>query len=575
MKRFRKKILGLFAVITMLLLSAELVHAATIAVDTTVDENPMVNNGRCSLREALHNANNDGTPPDEPDCAAGDGDDVIDLRGLSGTLDLLASLSALTTNLTILGPGASLLTIRAGGAYRIFDTASASLNLNISGLTLTNGAPSAGGGGAIFVEPTDTMNLTDCVITGNNLSTNQGGGIQNKGTLIIDRCLIADNHITAGTGEGGGIVSEGDLTVRNSAIVGNSLTNSNNGGGIKISNGSLNLVNSTVSGNSANGGGGLYITALSTPVTVKILSSTITDNHATAGEGGGLAMSAATASDISVTVQNSILAGNTAFIEGADCTDDNGLSGTVVSQGFNLLGIDDQCSGEFDGTGDKIGTLASPLNPRLSALADNGGPTPSHALQAGSPAIDGGNPSGCRDENGLLLGLDQRGFSRNGDGDANGSAVCDIGAFENACGDGRVTLGEDCDDGDANSDTQPNACRSSCQAAACGDGVVDAGEACDDGNLTSGDGCEATCALPSCGNAVVDPGEDCDDGNADDQDACSNTCLDNAAGATGGSGGGCRLGSKGTPAGPLAFGFGLLLLAALRLASRRGESGRE
>lgn len=76
-----------------------------------------------------------------------------------------------------------------------------------------------------------------------------------------------------------------------------------------------------------------------------------------------------------------------------------------------------------------IGTVT--LNdPQLGPLADNGGPTQTHALPAGSPAIDAGNAGGCRDSLGALLTADQRGFARTVDGDADGTAICDIGAYE-------------------------------------------------------------------------------------------------------------------------------------------------
>jgi hypothetical protein len=63
-------------------------------------------------------------------------------------------------------------------------------------------------------------------------------------------------------------------------------------------------------------------------------------------------------------------------------------------------------------------------------LQNNGGPTQTHALVAGSPALDAGNPSGCRNNSGTLLQTDQRGLSRHVDSNNDGSARCDIGAFE-------------------------------------------------------------------------------------------------------------------------------------------------
>lgn len=69
-------------------------------------------------------------------------------------------------------------------------------------------------------------------------------------------------------------------------------------------------------------------------------------------------------------------------------------------------------------------------NPKLDPLADNGGPTETRALKVGSPAIDAGDPNGCKDPEGNVVTNDQRGEIRPFDGDLNGSAVCDMGAYE-------------------------------------------------------------------------------------------------------------------------------------------------
>ncbi len=97
------------------------------------------------------------------------------------------------------------------------------------------------------------------------------------------------------------------------------------------------------------------------------------------------------------------------------------------------------------------------------------------------------------------------------------------------CGDGIVTAGfEECDDGAANSDSTPSACRTNCLRARCGDRVVDDGESCDDGNVLGCDGCSASCTVEQgtvCGDGIVAPGcEQCDDGNGDDGDGCDSGC---------------------------------------------------
>lgn len=95
------------------------------------------------------------------------------------------------------------------------------------------------------------------------------------------------------------------------------------------------------------------------------------------------------------------------------------------------------------------------------------------------------------------------------------------------CGNGVFDGDEECDGGPANSNTAPDACRTTCVDAHCGDGVVDDGEDCDDGNAVDGDGCEHDCTLTGsvCGNGIVEGDEQCDDGNLNDGDGCDGTCT--------------------------------------------------
>jgi hypothetical protein len=182
------------------------------------------------------------------------------------------------------------------------------------------------------------------------------------------------------------------------------------GGGI-YANDAAGLTNSTLSGNSAGSvGGGIRAGNLT------LLNDTITDNAAHTA-GGGIYLAPAGLSS----VRNSIIAGNSVDPGGTGPD----LSGDFNSDGHNLIGDGGGSTGFTDGSaiGDRVGKAANPIDPRLGALANNGGPTKTHALLAGSPAIDHG-------DNTNAPATDQRGVARPRDGDGKGSQVVDIGAFE-------------------------------------------------------------------------------------------------------------------------------------------------
>lgn len=99
--------------------------------------------------------------------------------------------------------------------------------------------------------------------------------------------------------------------------------------------------------------------------------------------------------------------------------------------------------------------------------------------------------------------------------------------YVRACGDGKVTAGERCDDGNR---AAGDGCSAACRLESCGDGVVCAGEECDDGDCRDGDGCDSNCTATRCGNGVVTAGEECDDGNASSGDGCDENCTLSACG---------------------------------------------
>ncbi|MGB8337754.1 MAG: choice-of-anchor Q domain-containing protein, partial [Burkholderiales bacterium] len=237
-----------------------------------------------------------------------------------------------------------------------------------------------------------------------------GGIFNNNGTLTVTNSTIASNRITIAGGAGGGIFNNnGTLTVTNSTISGNESGSNGAGGGI-LSSGTLTLTNSTISGNTSSSGGGIYHGV----DTLYVTNSTISSN--TSNFGGGIANFA------TVNSRNSIIAGNTA-------SGSPDFYGPLTTQGNNLIGNDSGAT-IVAATGDQIGTSSAPINPMLEILADNGGPTQTHALLSGSTAIDAGNDcvldNSCTPPLGVTLTTDQRGtgFARKV------GAKVDIGAFE-------------------------------------------------------------------------------------------------------------------------------------------------
>jgi hypothetical protein len=151
-------------------------------------------------------------------------------------------------------------------------------------------------------------------------------------------------------------------------------------------------------------------------------NNTITDNQASStgptGVGGGIYNRASGTFNL----QNTILYGNH-HQDNGDIDDD--CAGNLTTGHNNLIGTLAGCSLDPDQAFDTIG-----VDPLLGALADNGGPTLTHAFLPGSPAIDKANNYGCKGYLDVLLATDQRGHLRHWDGDGDGSARCDIGAFE-------------------------------------------------------------------------------------------------------------------------------------------------
>jgi len=130
---------------------------------------------------------------------------------------------------------------------------------------------------------------------------------------------------------------------------------------------------------------------------------------------------------ITLTLNRSLIAGNQATV-GPEMEN----LGAVNANNFNLFGSNGNAgvSGFAPGPTDIVPAPGMAIAQILGPLTFNGGPTQTHALVAGSPAIDAGDPGGCRDSQGALLTTDQRGLARHVDGNNDGTVSCDIGAVE-------------------------------------------------------------------------------------------------------------------------------------------------
>ncbi len=328
-------------------------HAVTIGVDGNTQEvtisNPNgINNGNCTLGEAILAANSDAAVDN---CPAGSGADTIELQS-SMTYTLTNAfnnsnggngLPSIRSEIVVNGNNSIIERDVVAPDFRILSVSSAG-NLTLNKATIRNGSTSGlVNGGGIYNSGTLTIN--DSAISENTAYGDAGGIINSgSGTLMITNSTLSDNHST--NFSAGALKNEGGIvTILNSTFSGN--TASYNGGAIRNrSGGTMTITNSTFSGNGA--------------------WETI-ENHST------------------LHLQNTIIANS---ISGKDC--DN--RGTIATNTKNLI-EDGSCGAEFSG------------DPNLGSLTDNGGPTKTHALLPGSFAIDAG-------DNNVCPATDQRGVTR-------------------------------------------------------------------------------------------------------------------------------------------------------------------
>jgi hypothetical protein len=276
-----------------------------------------------------------------------------------------------------------------------------------------------------------TATLNALKVTKGYISSGEGAGLQNNGTLTVNNSTF-DSNVSGG--QGGGITNLSTLTVQNSTFSNNRTSSSGCGGGIN-NGGTLTVLSSTFFNNQADCGGGIsggnpYTVANSTfynntatgargggalfnnNLNIAVTNSTLSGNTASGGPGGGISLQN---SSSVLNLSNTIIANST----GGDCYTPGSLGTTknnlISNSGANACNL-------VNGTnGNKIG-----VNPLLNALAANGGPTQTMALQTTSPAIDAGDNATCLAA--PVSGLDQRGQTRFDLG-------CDIGAYETQLSD--------------------------------------------------------------------------------------------------------------------------------------------
>ncbi len=378
---------------------AQQINCTTVPMTVTNSND----SGPGSLRDIINNACPGGTITFAPN--------------LVSPITLTTGELLINKSLTITGPGANALAISGNWNHsgilpysRVFHI-QPNNTVSITDLAITNGYPRVfTGGGGVFNE--GTLALTNCNVYDND-TVGYGGGVWNQGVLTMTNCNVYGNE--ASDGYGGGVDNHGTLTMTNCNVYNNGSVRGAAGG---INNaGTSNITNSTLSGNSTwGGGGGVYNKG-----TLTLTNVTLTNNTTSGGSGGGIYQSGGT-----VSLRNTIVAGN--FKGYSPNTTANNIFGTVdAGSSYNLIGPGGS-GGLTNGTNhNQVGVS----NALLGTLTDNGGPTQTHALLAGSPAIDAGDncvvlassSGGCLTS---PLTTDQRGggFARQVNG------TVDIGAFE-------------------------------------------------------------------------------------------------------------------------------------------------
>jgi hypothetical protein len=339
--------------------------------------------------------------------------------GVGGGICSVGTLAVTNSNLSNDSAG-----FLGGGIYIHVNSTATLTNCTLSNDSAIGGG--GGDGGGVFVNDKSTARLTNCTLS-NDRAGNGGGGLctDGSGTATFSNCTLSND--SAGQGGGVCVVPGGAVTLTNCTLsndansgllnegtataVGCTFSNDSAlaGGGLENV-GTATLTNCTFSNDTAtssiDGGGGIFNEG---GATLTLTNCTLANNSALAGSGGGIWNAAGG----TLNLTNTIVAENTATGSGPD------VSGEVNTADHNLIGDGSGMSIVTDLGGNLVGTGAAPIDPRLGPLQNNGGPTQTLALLAGSPAIG-------HADNAKAPATDQRGITRvTGLGE-----ITDIGAFE-------------------------------------------------------------------------------------------------------------------------------------------------
>ncbi len=344
---------------------------ATPTVITVTNTN---DSGPGSLRQALVDANDF---------------DTIDFA-VTGTIGLTSGELLVNKVLTISGPGPEKLAINGNAKNRVFHVNHFPGNITISGLTITNGHADSGGG---IYNDHALLTVTNCAIDG-NYAAHFGSGIYNDGHAGGIASVVIDNSSVVRNSGNNAIYNDADLIGSAGTLITNSTVSDNVGDAIHSAacgsphGGSpqVQITSSTISGNS----GGIFNDCL---------SHTVISNSTSSGNAGGIynvwtaEITHSTFSNIGSNIYNDTFFGRPASMSIGSTVLKAGPSepnivnhGTITSYGYSVSS--DDGGGYLNGSGDQINT-----DPILGPLQDNGGPTFTHALLPGSPAIDAGDPN--------------------------------------------------------------------------------------------------------------------------------------------------------------------------------------